>query len=309
MSDGPVALPAQRGRRAVPSATAASGWAAAPTRPAPQLAVPARRRRRRARTWRPPPAASCAEETGRPLGHLAGPHRRLARLRLPRRPRRRQGAAAGRARSRCGSPSASTARTPRSTCRPRPPEFDAWRWGYLDETPELVVPFKRPPTRRWSRPSAPSPPAAAAFKQQACRRPMSPRTPSSWCTAPSAAAGPSSIPRAVRGGRPQVLAPDLRGHATDNPPGRAGVSMTDYAADIAPLCARTARRRRCCSAIPWAAWSPSWRRAGRGCGPWSCSRPRRPGASPGSSFEEAATAFGVQMLGPFWLRRVSPTAA
>ena len=24
-----------------------------------------------------------------------------------------------------------------------PPEFDAWRWGYLDEAPELVVPFKR----------------------------------------------------------------------------------------------------------------------------------------------------------------------
>jgi len=24
-----------------------------------------------------------------------------------------------------------------------PPEFDAWRWGYLAEAPELVVPFKR----------------------------------------------------------------------------------------------------------------------------------------------------------------------
>jgi putative (di)nucleoside polyphosphate hydrolase len=23
------------------------------------------------------------------------------------------------------------------------PEFDAWRWGYLDETPGLIVPFKR----------------------------------------------------------------------------------------------------------------------------------------------------------------------
>lgn len=23
------------------------------------------------------------------------------------------------------------------------PEFDAWRWGYLAETPELIVPFKR----------------------------------------------------------------------------------------------------------------------------------------------------------------------
>lgn len=25
----------------------------------------------------------------------------------------------------------------------RPPEFDAWRWGNLDEAPELIVPFKR----------------------------------------------------------------------------------------------------------------------------------------------------------------------
>ena len=25
----------------------------------------------------------------------------------------------------------------------RPPEFDAWRWGRLEETPELIVPFKR----------------------------------------------------------------------------------------------------------------------------------------------------------------------
>jgi len=25
-----------------------------------------------------------------------------------------------------------------------PPEFDTWRWGRLDEAPELVIPFKRP---------------------------------------------------------------------------------------------------------------------------------------------------------------------
>jgi putative (di)nucleoside polyphosphate hydrolase len=24
------------------------------------------------------------------------------------------------------------------------PEFEAWRWGYLAETPDLIVPFKRP---------------------------------------------------------------------------------------------------------------------------------------------------------------------
>ena len=24
------------------------------------------------------------------------------------------------------------------------PEFDAWRWAYLEETPDLIVPFKRP---------------------------------------------------------------------------------------------------------------------------------------------------------------------
>lgn len=41
------------------------------------------------------------------------------------------------------------------------PEFDAWRWGYLAEAPELVVPFKRPVYEA----------VAAAFKDFAAPRP------------------------------------------------------------------------------------------------------------------------------------------
>ena len=42
------------------------------------------------------------------------------------------------------------------------PEFDAWRWAKLDETPDLIVPFKRPVYlevaerfRRWTEPVLP----------------------------------------------------------------------------------------------------------------------------------------------------------
>src|SRR6202043_817899 len=78
----------------------------------------------------------------------------------------------------------------------------------------------------------------------------------------------------------------------------SGVSMTDYAADIARLCnelpeppvllghsmgglvAQLAARRADIQALVLLAPSPPWGVAG-------------------SSLEEAATAFGVQMLGPF----------
>ncbi len=33
------------------------------------------------------------------------------------------------------------------------PEFAAWRWAPFAELPGLVIPFKRPSTRRWWRPS------------------------------------------------------------------------------------------------------------------------------------------------------------
>jgi pimeloyl-ACP methyl ester carboxylesterase len=96
-----------------------------------------------------------------------------------------------------------------------------------------------------------------------------------------------------------VLAPDLRGHADDEPASAVvGVSMTDYAADIAKLCdelaeppvllghsmgglvAQLAARRCKAQALVLLAPSPPWGVAG-------------------SSLEEAATAFGVQMMGAF----------
>ncbi|WP_372781891.1 alpha/beta hydrolase [Phenylobacterium sp.] len=97
----------------------------------------------------------------------------------------------------------------------------------------------------------------------------------------------------------EVLAPDLRGHGADEPSEAViGVSMTDYAADIAKLCAelpeppvllghsmgglvaQLAARKAKLKALVLLAPSPPWGVAG-------------------SSLEEAATAFGVQMMGAF----------
>ena len=97
----------------------------------------------------------------------------------------------------------------------------------------------------------------------------------------------------------QVIAPDLRGHGADEPAETViGVSMADYAADIAKLCAalpeppvllghsmgglvaQLAARRTNLRALVLLAPSPPW-----GVG--------------ATSLEEAVTAFGVQMLGPF----------
>jgi len=104
----------------------------------------------------------------------------------------------------------------------------------------------------------------------------------------------------------EVLAPDLRGHAAGDPPGAVvGVSMSDYAADVAALCegldeppvllghsmgglvAQLAARRAKVRALVLLAPSPPWGVAG-------------------SSLEEAATAFGVQMLGPFASGALAP---
>jgi pimeloyl-ACP methyl ester carboxylesterase len=97
----------------------------------------------------------------------------------------------------------------------------------------------------------------------------------------------------------EVLAPDLRGHGEGEPASAVvGVSMTDYAADIAKLCetlpeppvllghsmgglvAQLAAKRARIRALVLLAPSPPWGVAA-------------------SSLEEAATAFGVQMMGPF----------
>jgi pimeloyl-ACP methyl ester carboxylesterase len=97
----------------------------------------------------------------------------------------------------------------------------------------------------------------------------------------------------------EVIAPDLRGHAANAPSGAViGVSMSDYAADIAKLCdslpeppvllghsmgglvAQLAARRAKIRALVLLAPSPPW-------------------GVMGSSLEEAATAFGVQIAGLF----------
>jgi pimeloyl-ACP methyl ester carboxylesterase len=104
----------------------------------------------------------------------------------------------------------------------------------------------------------------------------------------------------------EVIAPDLRGHQ-DGAQSSAvvGVSMSDYAADIARLCAeqpeppvllghsmgglvaQLAARRAPIQALVLLAPSPPW-------------------GVVGSSLEEAATAFGVQMIGPFSSGALSP---
>ena len=104
----------------------------------------------------------------------------------------------------------------------------------------------------------------------------------------------------------EVIAPDLRGHGDGAPDGAVvGVSMSDYAADIARLCAeqpeppvllghsmgglvaQLAARRAAIQALVLLAPSPPW-------------------GVVGSSFEEAATAFGVQVIGPFSSGALSP---
>lgn len=105
-----------------------------------------------------------------------------------------------------------------------------------------------------------------------------------------------------------VLTPDLRGHgASDRADAVVGVSMSDYARDIADLCAAqdqpailvghslgglvaalAARRTRLRGLVLLA---PS--------APWGVAS---------SSMEEAATAFGLHMLGPFWAQGVAPDA-
>lgn len=104
----------------------------------------------------------------------------------------------------------------------------------------------------------------------------------------------------------EVIAPDLRGHGPADPPGAVtGVSMSDYADDIAALCAsldappvllghsmgglvaQMAARRVAVRALVLLAPSPPW------------------GVAAGS-LEEAATAFGVQLLGPFSSGALTP---
>jgi pimeloyl-ACP methyl ester carboxylesterase len=104
----------------------------------------------------------------------------------------------------------------------------------------------------------------------------------------------------------EVITPDLRGHAVGDPSDAViGVSMSDYAADIAALCAAQAEppvlmghsmgglvallaaRRAPVKALVLLAPSPPW-------------------GMMGSSLEETATAFGVQVAGLFTGGALSP---
>lgn len=104
----------------------------------------------------------------------------------------------------------------------------------------------------------------------------------------------------------RVLTPDLRGHKPSDPVEAVrNISMADYAADIAYLCrglpeppvlighsmgglvAQLAARRTPLRALVLLAPSAPWGVAG-------------------SSIEEAVTAWGLHMLGPFWTQAVPP---
>jgi pimeloyl-ACP methyl ester carboxylesterase len=104
----------------------------------------------------------------------------------------------------------------------------------------------------------------------------------------------------------QVHAPDLRGHAAaDGPNAVTGLSMADYAKDVAKLCAelpeppvlighsmgglvaQLAARKAKIRALVLLAPSPPW-------------------GVTSSSMEEAVTAFGLHLLGPFWIQAVNP---
>ena len=255
----------------------------------------------------------------RRLGQPPRPHRGLDRLRLPARataaPRPR---AAGRARSRSGSPSASTARTREfdltahrhagvrrlALGRPR-------RGGRADRAVQarrLRAGGRPARLRRTSRQRA----------LQAARWPTDRRLRSQarWTARHRHGArrllrrlGFERVPRArsrragyrvprARPARPRAGRAGRRGRRRLDERLRRRHRRPD---------ARPRPSRRCCSAIPWAGWWRSWRRA-RAPRPrrWSCWRPRRPGASPARSLEEAVTAFGLYALGPFWLRRIEP---
>jgi len=103
-----------------------------------------------------------------------------------------------------------------------------------------------------------------------------------------------------------VLCPDLRGHSDDSAQNATvGISMSDYARDIAELCHRSseppilighsmgglvaqlAARRARIRALVLMAPSPPW-------------------GVVSSSIEEASTAFGLHLLGPFWMQAVTP---
>jgi pimeloyl-ACP methyl ester carboxylesterase len=105
-----------------------------------------------------------------------------------------------------------------------------------------------------------------------------------------------------------VLTPDLRGHAAgDRRDAVTGVSMSDYAADIARLA----------DSLPEPPILVGHSMGGLVC-QMAASRtrvrglallaPSAPWGVPGNTVEEAITAFGLHLMGPFWTRAVDPDA-
>jgi pimeloyl-ACP methyl ester carboxylesterase len=106
----------------------------------------------------------------------------------------------------------------------------------------------------------------------------------------------------------EVLRPDLRGHGPNDPPQAVGgLSMADYVQDVARLCAAQAEPPILIGhslggliAILAASRTPVTALA--------VLAPSAPWGVAVASLEEAVTAFGVQMMGPFWMGAVPPDA-
>ncbi|MFC3078563.1 alpha/beta fold hydrolase [Phenylobacterium terrae] len=106
----------------------------------------------------------------------------------------------------------------------------------------------------------------------------------------------------------QVLTPDLRGHAEgERRDAATGLSMGDYAADIARLAAAQAEPPILVghSMGGLVCQMAASRTQVRGL---ALLAPSAPWGVPGNTVEEAITAFGLHMMGPFWTQAVEPDA-
>ena len=104
----------------------------------------------------------------------------------------------------------------------------------------------------------------------------------------------------------KVLRPDLPGHAPHDPPGAvAGLSMSDYVAEIVRLCRSEAQPpvlvgHSLGGLVAMLAASRTPVRA------LALLAPSAPWGVPVASLEEAVSAFGVQLMGPFWTGAIEP---
>ena len=104
----------------------------------------------------------------------------------------------------------------------------------------------------------------------------------------------------------KVLRPDLPGHAPDDPPGAvAGLSISDYVGAIVSLCRSQAEPpiligHSLGGLVAMLAASRTPVRA------LALLAPSAPWGVPVASLEEAVSAFGVQLMGPFWTGAIEP---